>query len=187
MNHIDSAEPRTRRSFLRSTGTLTAASLIAGISGRSAPAIEPFQRDEPKFMFSLAAYSYRQLLSGVSPPLTLFDFATDCARFGLEGTELTSYYFPPDVDPTYLRRLKQHCFQLGLDISGTAVGNDFGHPPGPRREQEMENLKRWIRFAEILGAPVIRIFAGQRHAPQSAEETDQLIVSAIESCCAVCG
>ena len=65
---------------------------------RPAWAIEPFVRQSPKFKFSLAAYSYRDLLAGDPPQLTLFDFVTDCARFGLEGTELTSYYFPADVD-----------------------------------------------------------------------------------------
>ncbi len=150
-------------------------------------AIEPFVRESSKFKFSLAAYSYRDLLRGQSPALTLFDFAADCARFGLEGTELTSYYFPADVTPAYLRKLKRHCFQLGLDISGTAVGNDFGYPPGPERDREIASLKRWIEFAEILGAPVIRVFAGKQQSGRSAEETHEWIVSAMETCCAFAG
>ncbi len=180
------SQASTRRTFLKSTA-VTAAGLFAGGSRRPACAIEPFQRDAPKFKYSLAAYSYRDLLTGTTPTLTLFDFVSDCARFGLEGTELTSYYFPADVTPDYLRRLKRHCFQLGLDISGTAVGNDFGHPAGPRRDQEIEHLKRWIEFAAVLGAPVIRVFAGQQYAPQTDAQTHQLIVSGIESCCDYAG
>ncbi len=177
----------TRRTFLHSSGMLAAAGIVAQAARRPAQAIEPFVRQSPKFKFSLAAYSYRDLLQGDPPQLTLFDFVTDCARFGLEGTELTSYYFPADVDPPYLRQLKRHCFQLGLDVSGTAVGNDFGHPPGPRREAEIEKMKRWIEYAEILGAPVIRVFAGSRHAPQSDQETHELIVSAMKACCECAG
>jgi sugar phosphate isomerase/epimerase len=161
--------------------------MVAERACRPVGAIEPFVRQSPKFKFSLAAYSYRDLLRGNPAPLTLFDFVTDCARFRLEGTELTSYYFPGDVDAPYLRQLKRHCFQLGLDVSGTAVGNDFGHPPGPRRDQEIDNLKRWIEYAEILGAPVIRVFAGSRHAPQSDQETHDLIVSAMQTCCEFAG
>ena len=122
-----------------------------------------------KFKFSLAAYSYRNLLNVKAPQLTLSDFIADCAKMQLEGTELTSYYFPNPVTPEYLRQLRQQCFRLGLDVSGTAVGNDFGHPPGEKRQAQSQGLKQWIDNAEILGAPVIRVFAGtcnQTRAPR---------------------
>lgn len=95
---------------------------------RALPAIKPIQRNSgvAKFKFSLAAYSYRDLLTSKPPKLSLDeDFISDCAKMGLEGTELTSYYFPQPVTPEYLCKLKDHAFRLGLDISGTAVGNDF--------------------------------------------------------------
>jgi sugar phosphate isomerase/epimerase len=117
----------------------------------------------------------------------LFDFVDDCAKFGLEGTELTSYYFPSDVTSDYLRRLKGHCFRLGLDVSGTAVGNDFGHPEGPERDEQLQRVKRWVDHAELLGAPVIRIFAGHAHGDASPEELHRRIVSGIEECCQYAG
>ena len=176
----------TRRAFLRS-GAATAAALLVGASRRPAAAIEPFQRDASKFKYSLAAYSYRDLLTGTSPALTLFDFVDDCARFGLEGTELTSYYFPKEVNDDYLRRLKRHCFQLGLDISGTAVGNDFGHPAGARRDQEIDQLKRWIERAAVLGAPSSACLPARAYAPQTETQTHELIVSGMETCCEYAG
>ena len=45
----------------------------------------------------------------------------------------THHNFPTDVDTAYLHRLKHHAFVLGLDISGTSVGNDFCVRPGPAR------------------------------------------------------
>ena len=117
------------------------------------PAIEPIERHGgPKFKFSLAAYSYRDLLTGKPPQLKLDDFIDDCAGMHLEGTELTSYYFPTDVGPDYLRHIKNLTFRLGLDISGTAVGNDFCHPAGPKRDEQLALVKRWVDYAEILGA-----------------------------------
>ncbi|HQU45338.1 MAG TPA: TIM barrel protein, partial [Pirellulales bacterium] len=134
-------------------------------------AIEPVRRtDKPKFKFSLAAYSYRELLTGQSPKLTLADFIDDCAKMGLEGTELTSYYFPAEPTPEYLRQLKHQTFLLGLDISGTAVGNDFCHPPGDERKTQIAKVKQWVDRAEVLGAPVIRIFSGQARSGQSEQE-----------------
>lgn len=150
-------------------------------------AIEPIARHAPKFKFSLAAYSYRELLQGAGTSLTLHDFVDDCARFQLEGTELTSYYFSPDVTDDDLRRLRRHCFRQGLEVSGTAIGNDFGFAPGEQREAQLRQAKRWIERAAVLGAPVIRIFAGHGHDGQSADQTHQLMVAAIEECCAYAG
>lgn len=166
------------------------ASTTAGIAALAAPAaaIEPIARNgQPKFKFSLAAYSYRSLLQGDSPQLSLTDFVDDCAKFGLEGTELTSYYFPKATDENYLRTLRRQCFRLGLDVSGTAIGNDFGHPPGEKRDEQIANTKKWIDYAEILGAPVIRIFAGHQQKDQTAAQAHRLMVEAIEECCDYAG
>lgn len=174
----------TRRQLLQSS--LIAGSALA--AGNVASAIEPIARNgKSKFKFSLAAYSYRNLLSGANASLTLKDFIDDCAKFGLEGTELTSYYFPADASPDYLRALRRQAFRLGLDISGTAVGNEFGHPPGEKRAAEIAKVKQWVDNSEILGAPVIRIFAGHQQKDQTAAQAHSLMVSAMEECCEYAG
>ena len=118
----------SRRAFLKnSLAMLPTATLASSAFGDEGKAVT---HAESKFKFSLAAYSYRQLLSGESPKLTLFDFVDDCAKFGLEGTELTSYYFPKQLSNDYIARLRRRCFRQGLDVSGTAIGNDFGFPAG---------------------------------------------------------
>jgi sugar phosphate isomerase/epimerase len=177
----------SRRSFLSISAALTAGAALAGVSP-SARAIEPIARNgKAKFKFSLAAYSYRDLLGGMTPKLTMADFVSDCAKFGLEGTELTSYYFPKNVTPDYLHRLATQCFRLGLDVSGTAIGNAFGHPPGERRLKEIAATKQWIDFAAVLGAPVIRIFAGHEQPGSTPAQAHSLMVSAIEECCEYAG
>ena len=177
----------TRREFLGTAAAGSAAGLVASIPTIST-AIEPIARNgKAKFKFSLAAYSYRELLKGKPPKLTLSDFISDCAKLGLEGTELTSYYFPTPVTHDYLRSLRQQCFRLGLDVSGTAVGNDFGHVSVEERRKQIDSVKQWIDFAEILGAPVIRIFAGHQKKESTAAEAHSLMVSAIEECCDYAG
>ena len=172
-----------RRHFLHS-GSLGLAAILASAAPGPCPGIEPVERNgTAKFKFSLAAYSYRSVLQGNPAKLTMFDFIDDCARFGLEGTELTSYYFPAKVTPDYLRRLKQHCFLLGLDVSGTAVGNDFGFPTDdPNRQKQIDHVKSWVDHAEMLGAPVIRIFAGHPKPNQSAEQSHALMVEGMQEC-----
>ena len=181
------SEARTRRWFLRDAG-LIAAGAAGGLAGGffpvQAPAIEPLLRnDKAKFKFSLAAYSYRKLLSGQQPELSLEDFIRDCAALGLEGTELTSYYFPKQPSDEYLRRLKHLSFTLGLDVSGTAVGNDFCYPPGEERDKQIGAVKQWIEHAEVLGAPVIRIFSGKPRGDQTHQQAHKLAVEGIEECC----
>jgi sugar phosphate isomerase/epimerase len=172
-----------RRTFMLSALAGAATSAFALNSPR-AKAIEPIERTAGShFKFSLAAYSYRDLLKGKTPKLKLNDFIDDCAKFNLDGTELTSYYFPPNPTPEFLRDIKAYAFRRGLDVSGTAVGNDFCHPLGKRRDEEIASVKRWIEFADMMDAPVIRIFSGGAKTGQSEDEARKLAIAAIEECC----
>src|SRR4029077_231163 len=101
-----------------------------------------------------------------------FQFVDLAADMGLDGVEPTSYYFPKDVSADYMSRLKLHAFSLGLDISGTAVGNNFCLPPGPKRDEQIELVKGWIDRADEIDAPVILIFAG--NVPKGSTE-DQAV------------
>jgi sugar phosphate isomerase/epimerase len=177
-------QPKTdRRRFLLLSLTTAAGGLIA-TDARVSRAIEPITRTSGShFKFSLAAYSYRDLLQSKPPKLTLDDFIDDCAKFGLDGTELTSYYIPENPTEEYLRQLKTTAFRRGLDISGTAVGNDFCFPPGAKRTREIDHVKRWIEYADLMDAPVIRIFSGGAKPDQTAAEARGLAIEAIEECC----
>lgn len=144
----------TRRSFLSST-------LATGLSTRFLPAADPIARNgKPHFKLSLAAYSFRDALTSKTSPMSLDDFIRLCADYDLDGCELTSYYFPKDFDNDYLIHLRELTFRLGLDISGTAIANDFCLPEGEKRTESLAHTRKWIDHAALFGAPVIRIFAG---------------------------
>jgi sugar phosphate isomerase/epimerase len=168
-----------RRGFLVST--LVGATALSHSTGQAS---EPIARTGGHhFKLSMAAYSYRDLLQAKPPKLTLIDFIHDCAEFGLDGTELTSYYLPQLPTEAYLRQLKGEAFRRGLDISGTAVGNDFCFPPGEERDKQIASVKSWIEYADMMDAPVIRIFAGAPKPGISADESRRLAVEAINDCC----
>ncbi len=76
------------------------------------------------------------------------------------------------------------CFRLGLDVSGTAIRNEFAIPPGEKRDAEIKQTKQWIDRAAVLGAPVIRIFAGHIQKGQTEDEAHKLMVAGMEECCA---
>jgi sugar phosphate isomerase/epimerase len=148
--------PITRRQFV------TQASLLAALGPRGvAYASDPVGRTRPSHLkLSLAAYSYRDYLSGPKKTMDLFGFLELAADLGLDAVEPTSYYFPEDVSTGYLHRLKQRAFLLGLDISGTAVMNDFCLPPGPERDKNVAHVWAWIDHAAELDAPTLRILSG---------------------------
>jgi sugar phosphate isomerase/epimerase len=161
--------PLTRRDLLQRTAVALTVGCGDLAGPRPARAIPPIGRTRPSHLkLSIAAYSYRQYLTGRPPKIDLFDFVNLAADMALDGVEPTSYYFPPDVTTDYLHRLKVHAFTLGLDISGTAVGNNFCLPPGPERDRQIELTRLWIDRAAELDAPVIRIFAD--NVPRGATE-----------------
>lgn len=146
---------------------------LAGIAGTSlgglalAQAADPIVRNGKSHLkLSLAAYSFHRYLTQNWPtkkkdgPMSLLDFIDFCSEQDLDGVELTSYYFPSDVTPEYLRQVREKCFRMGLDVSGTAIGNDFCKPAGDALDAEKAMTRQWIDHAAELGAPVIRIFAG---------------------------
>jgi sugar phosphate isomerase/epimerase len=145
-------------------------------------AAEPIGRTRPShFKLSLAAFSYRKYLTGAGKSMDLFDFANLAADLGLDAIEPTAYYFPEDVSVEYLHHLKQHSFLLGLDISGTAIMNDFCVPAGPEADKEIAHTRKWIDHAANLSAPVIRLLSGNWIQGTADEELEQRVVDRISS------
>jgi sugar phosphate isomerase/epimerase len=86
------------------------------------------------------------------------------------------------VDREFLLRLKRHAFLRGVAISGTAVGNTFTLPRGEKRDQAIAGVKQWVDHAEVMGAPHIRVFAGNAPANGSREEAQRWCVECLEEC-----
>ena len=172
---------KNRRDFLRSAAVSAAA---LSVSPAATAADPPERNGKPSLKLSLAAYSFNKLFARrgtleeiARSEMTLEKFIDYCAEQNLGAAELTGYYFPKDITPEYLLSLRQRTHRLGLDISGTAIGNDFCLPDGAAREQQLADCRDWIDYAAIMGAPVIRIFAGR--VPKG--DTEEL---AIERCVA---
>ncbi len=175
----------SRRNFLKQ-GLLTAGGVMA--IGHHAQAIEPIKRPfGAQMKLSCAAYSYRKYLTGDNPTMTIEGFLEECAQLGLTAAEPTSYYFPSQITEEFLLQFKRKAFILGLDISGTAVGNTFTLPPGPKRDKQIHYVKTWIDHAAVFGAPCIRIFAGGTSKGVSEEQAREWCVEVIEETCEYAG
>jgi sugar phosphate isomerase/epimerase len=169
----------TRRTFLH---TAFAGLALAPVAG----AIEPIRRiGKAQLRLSLAAYSYNRHLSlrgKKKPTMTIEDFIDTAAGLDLGAVELTAYYFPRTT-PEYLAAIKGRCTRLGLDVSGTAVGNDFCVAGAAALKAQIASVKSWIEHSARLGAKTMRIFAGRVARGDTEEAARKRCIAAIQEAC----
>ena len=184
MSHV------SRRHFLKLSSAVGLAAAAAPLGALAASGPNPFKRTgKPRLRLALAAYSFREnfpKMRGKANTKMKADRATDmfkfidyCAAHDCEGAELTSYFFDSESDE-YLLKLKRHAFLRGIAISGTAIGNNFSHPKGAKRDEEIALTKAWIDRSVLMGAPHIRVFAGVQPKGFAREEADKMVISALE-------
>jgi sugar phosphate isomerase/epimerase len=173
----------TRRQFLQ-TAVAAGAGLTLGANAVSA--IEPIQHNgKPLIKLSIAAYSYRKYLTlniKPKPPMNLEDFADIAADMNLGAIEPTAYYFA-DMSPEYLAKLKGKCTRLGLDISGTAIGNNFCVTDPEKLKLQKTYVRDWIEHTARLGGKTVRIFAGNVERGDTEEKARERAVAAIQESC----
>ncbi len=152
-----------RRQFLTTS--------LGAVCVSTLPAIEPIQRPgASRMQLGVAAYSFREFFQWSRDkeqppregrkPWSMLDFVDWCADHGVAGAEVTSYFFPPEVDRAFLLELKRRAYLRGVQLAGTAVGNNFALPRGDLLKAEIAYTKKWIDYAAVMGAPHIRVFAG---------------------------
>ena len=181
-----------RRSFLlqnlKSLGTSFVSAQALGMTfgvSRS-KGIEPLKRlGKPGLRTGLAAYSLRKYLDlkGKTPPtMDVFGFATKAAEWGFEGVEPTSYYFK-DSSRDYLARFKAHCSKLGLEITGSAVGNDFCVREKEALEAQIDLAVSWAEKTAVMGGRTLRIFAGKTPKGDTEEAAVARAINGIKTAC----
>jgi len=137
-----------------------------------------------RLRLSLNAYSFNKpFLDGTMTLDNLLDF---CAEHGLCAVDITGYYFSgyPEVPSNeQVFYIKRKAFLKGIEISGTGVRNDFTYADSGRRKEEVNHVKKWIEVAAKLGAPAIRIFAGNQSLGENSwEKVAEWVVKDIIEC-----
>jgi sugar phosphate isomerase/epimerase len=157
-----------RREFLARTSVVPAVAALGLSGGAPAHAAPGIKRvGGPRLKTSLNAFSFNRALNdhlrNRGPGMTLFDLLEFSAKHDFDAVDLTGYFFPgyPGAPQDELvNNVKRRAFQLGLDISGTGVRNNFATPDKDKRAADVKHIKEWIEVAARLGAPVIRVFSG---------------------------
>lgn len=179
-------KPTSRRKFIKNAAILPI--------GLTVPTIK-FEEEKPvvetraKIKLSLNAWSYNVPLykykNGEEEGMSLFDMLEECARLDFDAVDPTGYFFPeyPEVPKTkFINEFKRRAFSLGLEISGTGIRNDFATADADKRKADVELAKRWIEVAAEMGAPVLRVFAGNQPEGHSWNETAKWMTEALVEC-----
>lgn len=137
-----------------------------------------------KIKSSLNAYSFNEPLT--EGTMSLDELLEFCAETGFDAIDITAYYFQgyPNVpSDEVLYKFKRKAHLLGLEISGTGVRNNFTDPDPLVLRENIQLVKNWIIAAEKIGAPVIRIFAGQSSPGQFENKAIfSNMIAAIKEC-----
>jgi sugar phosphate isomerase/epimerase len=189
-------ECNSRREFLKRAALAPLGVAMGSLCALDAGAAESPVRggrkaggSRSKIKLSLNAWSYyvplNKHLAGQSGGMSLFDMLEECARLDFDAVDPTGYFFPgyPAVpERKFINQFKRRAFQLGLDISGTGIRNDFARPDKTKREADVALAKRWIESAAELGAPVLRVFAGERPKGHTWDEAAGWMAEALAQC-----
>lgn len=145
-----------RRCFLKSSAFAAGAAALT-----HSPQLAAALKDDPPFKISLAEWSLHRTLSGGK--LDNLDFAkTAKEEFGIDAVEYVNSFFKDKAkDEAYLNQMKQRCSDLGVRSLLIMVDNEgkLGDPDAAKRQQAVDNHKKWVEAAVFLGCHSIRVNA----------------------------
>lgn len=116
---------------------------------------------------ALCAYSFRTALGNGS--MRYEDLVRFAAEHGLDGLDLTVYWFP-NTEDSFLLPLKRLAYRSGVEIYSISVRTDMCQPTAVQREAQLTDLKKWIDVAAKLGAGHVRVFGG--NVPKGSTDQD---------------
>ena len=149
MNHSNS----TRRQFIAQSA-LAASALCLGKTSQAA------DKKKPLFKISLAQWTInRELRSGKVDNLDFAKVAHDHGIFALEY--VNQFFMKKATDEKYLAEMKTRASDHGvknLIIMCDREGN-IGNPDTSKRQQTVDNHRKWIDAAKFLGCHSIRVNA----------------------------
>ena len=116
-------------------------------------------------------------------------FLEHCATLDVDAAEVTSYFLQDPCPRTLAFEIKRKAHQLGLEISGGAIANNFAFDPSSEElAEQMAHVERWVSTYAAMGAPVVRVFAGRRPSKKMEHaEAEKNIITNLQAACAMAG
>lgn len=142
-----------RRSFLTNAGAAVAATAVPDVLTRPAPA------GKARFRTGLVAYSYRKALEAKT--MTYEDLVRIAVETDTDGIDMTVYWLPGTSDD-YLLPLRRLAYRNRVEIYSIGTRVQLAQPTAELREQQLNELRKWLNVAQKLGATHVRVFGGEK-------------------------
>jgi sugar phosphate isomerase/epimerase len=150
-----------RRTFLASTGAAVVAATVSdAFAQQPAPA-------KARFRTGLVAYSYRQALE--AKRMTYEDLIRIAVETGTDGIDMTVYWLPGTSDD-YLLPLRRLAYRNRVEIYSIGTRVRLAQPTAALREQELNELGKWLDVAQKVGATHVRVFGGPKPAGATLDQ-----------------
>jgi sugar phosphate isomerase/epimerase len=133
---------------------------------------------------AICAYSYRNALQAKT--MKYDDLVRLAVEFGVDGIDMTVYWFP-DTSDAFLLPLKKLAFKNSVEIYSIAVRTNMCQPAPELREKEFAELVKWVDVATKLGAGHIRVFGGTVPKGKSEEDAVGWVVEILKRACEYAG
>lgn len=156
---------RTAIKTLSATAAVAAALPLAtrpAIAAQPSPASEskPMRHEHAPFTISLAQWSLHRAL--YAKQLDHLDFPKSAKNdYGIDAVEYVNAFWARKGDGAYDLELRKRCDDLGVKsvlIMCDGEG-EMGHPDASQRAKAVENHRKWLDAAHVLGCHSIRVNA----------------------------
>ncbi len=121
---------------------------------------------------------YSDFAAGRRSLIEWFQFA---GELGLDGADLSVAHLA-SLQPSYLAELRAAAIAAGVQIAMVVTYSDFTHPDSQERLRQRTEVRAFIDAAADLGAPFVRVTAGQRHPGVSEADGIDWAVAGLTSC-----
>jgi len=153
-----------RRTLLHTLGGAVAAPWAAAAAGK------------PRLRTAICAYSFRTALE--KKTMTYDDLVTWAVDTGVDGLDLTVYWFPSTGDD-FLLPLRRLAYRNGVELYSISVRTNMCQPTPELRAKELADVKKWVDVAARLGAGHIRVFGGTVPKTETEDRAAEWVVEVL--------
>jgi len=166
-NHLENNSKLSRRSWLRNSAMLGAASLLSSTLSKAAdqPSVSAQAATTP-IRFAVSTYSYWHFEKVKYPIERVIENAS---KLGFDGVEILHRQMENETIP-YMNKLKRLAFDAGLALPMLSIHQSFVKPDASERKKDIEHTLKCMRLAVQMGIPCIRMNTGSWGTGRSAPD-----------------
>lgn len=118
--------------------------------------------------------------------MSMEDFILKGVEMELDGVDMTVYWLK-STDTAYLTGLRHLALKNAIPFSGVACGSSMVQADKAKRDQVLEDIKKWIDVTNTLGASHLRVFGGTLPHGATNEQAVDWIVESMKPACEYAG